>query len=544
MTPAQARKVVEQAATRSKRRKSVDLHALTFGPQRDFVLDKSPYVAASCSRQAGKSYGIALKLIDRAFDYPGKTCLYITNTKPQARSILWNVLKELDESLNLGGKFQEVTSTYYLPNKAVIQLGGANDENEIERYRGPQYPLVVIDEAQSIRPFIRYLIYQIIRPGQAKYPDGQIVIAGTPNAPRSGMLYDVASGKEEAWSVHHWTILDNPHIPNKQAFLALECKTRGITPADATYQREYEGKWVRDAASQAYQINDSNIIDAFPTDIDDWQYVLGVDLGFTNVTAFVVLAYSISAGRAVVAESYQVTPPEGDNMLTPEFLASHITSISDHYAPTSIVVDPGGLGAAFIKELRQRFGLPLIAAEKQRKLAAIELLNGDLRTGRLMVVRESNADLIHDASLLQLNWKRADGSRHGGNIRRADLVIDDRTPDHLTDALTYAYREARHFLYEDDDSAPPPPIGSPAYYAALEAQLDEQAIEAAEKDTGPDGWLYPDDDPVDDPLDVGGFFYRVILSILRLFDRVKPWISTRQSNSFSTYVRPAQCASV
>ena len=447
---------------------------------------------------------------------------------------MWPVLKELDETLSLGGKFQEVTSTYTLANGAAIQLGGANDENEIERYRGPQYPLVVIDEAQSIRPFIRTLIYEIFRPGQAKYKDRQICITGTPNAARVGLLYDVAIGNEKGWSVHHWTIRDNIHIPDVDAFLREECQMRGITPADAKYQREYEGKWVRDAVSQVYKIQESNLIEALPTDIQDWQYVLGIDLGFTNVTAFCVLAYSIKTGRSVVTESYQVTPPEEDNMLTPEFLASHIVDIVDHYAPTSIVVDPGGLGAAFIKELRQRFGLPLTAAEKQKKLAAIELLNGDLRTGKLTAIEDTNADLIHDAALLQWNWKRVDEKKHGGNTQRSDLLIDDRTPDHLTDALTYAYREARHYLYEDMDDDQTPPVGSPAYYAYVAALTEEREIEAAAADPGPDGWLEPGD-PSEDPLGVGDdFLFRLFAYFVRLFEELNQWISKPLSNSFST----------
>lgn len=500
MSRALARKVLAEYMVRRSRRKRIDLRKLTFGPQYDFVADKSPYVAASCSRQAGKSRGIGFKLIDKASRYPGSPCLYLTNTRPQARTIMWPVLHELNEELRLGGKFHEVRQTFTLPNGAYIQLGGANDEVEIERYRGPQYPIVCIDEAQSIRPFIRYLINEVIRPGQMKFgPDGQILVTGTPNAQRAGFLYDVACGVEEGWSLHQWTVRDNPYLPQVvpegmtrsealEAFITDQLKRRGLTEKDAAYLREYCGQWVRDAVSQVYQIRSQNLLEEFPREPDDWRYVLGIDFGFVHVTAFVVLGYSVKSGQVVVAESFQTRPPEGDDMLTPEFVAAKIDGLRERYAFTSIVGDPGGLGARFIEALRKRFGIPIIAAEKQQKLPAIELLNGDLRTKKLLVVEHANADLIHDAANLQWNWAMVDKQKHGGNVRRSDLIIDDRTPDHLTDALTYGYRECRHFLYDEELPPDHPPPGSPAWEAWAEEQRTARQIEEGGEDDE-DDWL-------------------------------------------------------
>ncbi|MEQ9074105.1 MAG: terminase family protein [Sandaracinaceae bacterium] len=477
------RRKLQEYRERQARRFRLNLEQLTFGPQRDFVLDSAPYVAASCSRQCGKSYGIGLKLIDAGFEHPHAPLLYLTNTRPQARSIMWPVLHELHDTHRIGGTFHEVRQTYTLPNGAVIHLGGANDEVEIERYRGPQYAKVVIDEAQSIRPFIGYLINEIIRPGQAKYGDaGQILVTGTPNAARAGFLYDVATGVEEGWSVHKWTIRDNPHIPNPEKFIADILRRRGLTEKDAAYLREFCGEWVRDSASQVYQIRRQNLLEAFPDEPNDWRFVLGIDFGFVNITAYVVLAYSIQAGRIVVAESFQRRPRDEDGMLTPEEVAQVIEGLHERYGFVSMVGDPGGLGSKFIEALRKRFALPIKAAEKQAKLGAIELMNGDLRTRRMMVVEHANRDLLHDAANLQWNWAMVDAKKHGGNVLRSDLVIDDRTPDHLTDAATYGYRECRHFLYDDSPGDRHPPKGSAAYEDWLEEQRTEEELEEAEGD--------------------------------------------------------------
>lgn len=502
MSRSLALKVMAEWARRKARRAAIDLQRLTFGPQRKFVLDRAPYVAASCSRQGGKSYGLGLKLIDKASDFPGKTCLYLTNARPQARAIMWPVLHELDEELGLGGHFHETRLTYTLPNKGAVQLGGANDAVEIERYRGPQYPLAVLDEAQSFRPFIKYLINEIIRPGQAKYgEDGQIMVTGTPNAARAGFLYDVVTGVEEGWSLHHWTIHDNPHIPDVEAFIADILRRRGLQLTDPAIQREFFGQWVRDAASQVYQIRKKNLVEAPPGDVTDWKHVIGIDFGFVDVTAFCVLAYSIKAGVICVVESFQARKPEGEEMQTPAHLAQIIRGLRARYQVSSIVGDPGNLGAAYIKDLRQRYEVPILPAEKSEKRAAIELLNGDLRTGHLLVVEHANEDLLHDAANLQWRWDRVDERKHGGNLNRFDLLIDDRTPDHLTDALTYGYRECRHFLHREGTEERHPPIGSDAYEAwREEKRLALQIEEAARED-----WLDEHDLPLEDPLGLSGF---------------------------------------
>ena len=493
-----ATKALLEWGRRRARRRRLNLSKLTFGKQRAFVLDGRPYVAASCSRQAGKSYGIGIKLLDRGFRYPGKTCLYVTNTRPQARNIMWPVLEELDRVHKLGGKFHEVRQTYTLPNGAVIQLGGANDKIEIERYRGPQYPLVVVDEAQSIRPFIRQLVYQILRPGQAKYPDRQILLCGTPNAARSGFLYKVATGEEEGWSLHHWTIRDNPWIPDVDAFLAEERRTRKLKETDAAYLREFCGQWVRDAASQVYKITDRNLIDAFPTSAG-WRFVLGVDLGFVHTSAYCVCGYNIRERKVIVAESYQKRVPDGIDMLTPAMVVAEIEAIRVRYDIAETVVDPGGLGARFAQAIRRRWGIPVFAAEKADKMPAIYLLNGDLRTGHVELVAHTNEDLIFDAENLEYRWDAVDAERYGGEINRSDLLIDDRTPDHLTDALTYAYRRCRHYIYDGDEPSHPP-IGSAAYEEWAESQ--REAKELREPIPGETDWM-DEDLPVADPLGLG-----------------------------------------
>lgn len=490
------RRALAELARRRQGRGAVDFRALCFGAQRAFVEDTALLVAASCSRRAGKTWGIAYKLLSSAQAHPWSTCLYLTNTRPQAKRIVWPVLQRLDADLGLKGKFNQVELSYRLPNGAQILLGGCNDEVEIERYRGAAYPVVVIDEAQSVRAFLQRLIEEILEPATLDYR-GQIYLTGTPNAAGIGYFRDVAVGAAKGWSVHRWTLLDNPEIPHAAQWLADMRARRGMLETDPKYRREYLGEWVRDSSSQVYQIDDRNLVAEWPqSSADDWEYVLGVDIGFVGVSAFVTLAYSEKAARIVVLESHQVTPPDLDaSMLTPQLLAVEIGKLRARYDYRKIVVDPGGLGAKFIDELRTRFAVPAQAAEKHAKMGAIELLNGDLRTGRVLVVEPKNRDLIHDARMLEWRWDRvSEEDVKRGTVDRSDLVIDDRTPDHLTDALTYAYRACRAYMPEEVMPEARLRVGSLEWEEREERDREARQMEAARESEARPWWAQDPDD--------------------------------------------------
>lgn len=484
LTPGQRRRALAELARRRQGKRAVDFAKLCSGPQLRFVEDAAPLVAACCSRRAGKTWGIAIRLFKGAAKHPFSTNLYLTNTRPQAKRNIWGVLQRLNDQLAIGAKFNAVELSCTLPNGGQIILGGCNDELEVERYRGPAYPTVVIDEAQSIRSFFEYMVEDILEPATLDYR-GQIFITGTPNASCAGFFHDVMKRRKRGWSLHHWTLLENPHLQDPAGWLRERRERKGITEDDPKYRREYRGEWVRDSASQAYQITDRNLIDAFPVSLaNDWEYVLGIDLGFVGVSAFVVLAYSVALNLIVAVESYQVTPAHfgpDEVLLTPEHLAKEIAKLRRRYDFASIVVDPGGLGAKFIDEIRRRFSIHAHAAEKAAKMGAIELLNGDLRAEppRVLLVRDANRDLIHDASVLELDWERIDKGKHGGLVSRADLVIDDRNPDHLTDAFTYAYRRCRAYLHDDAENEGPPAHGTDARDEWEERERERREMEAA-----------------------------------------------------------------
>jgi len=237
MDQRKARRILAEAGERARRRSSLDFRKLLFQEQRELLDDPSRTKVAVCSRRAGKSYALSVLALDTAFKFESCLIPVISITRSQAKRIVWPVFQELDRSNELGLRFNASELSCTLPNGSQIFLTGASTEEEIQRLRGPKYPLVLVDEAQAFKAYLAELVSDVLEPAVLDY-DGSIVLAGTPNQIRTGFFYD-ATQADSPWSVHHWTLLDNPHIPRAQEWLAERCKRYGWTESNPTYLREY-----------------------------------------------------------------------------------------------------------------------------------------------------------------------------------------------------------------------------------------------------------------------------------------------------------------
>lgn len=420
-----------------------------FPQQAAFVNDKSKRVAAVCSRRAGKSTGVAISICRTAMKYHDAIIPYITLIKRQGKEILWPELRRLNAKYDLGLKFNQNDLSVTFPTKTRVYILGGREEGELESLRGPKYPAVYIDEAQAFRSFLEDVIEDIIEPALLDY-DGILYLTGTPNAACAGYFHDVTNTKRfTGWSVHHWTAADNPHLPNFQTWLEARMAHYRWTPDDPTLMREWRGKWVRDGSALLYDLKEYNYVEEYPSDLE---YVLGIDLGYVDSTAFVVMGFSEAENAIYTIESYK------EAKLIPSAVAARVAALQERYPFTSIVADSGGLGKGYVEEMRQRFGIPVKAAEKRNKVANIELLRGDLKAGIMRIVRRENADLLDEVHLLQWNDDRTG--------------TDDRFEDHLADAWLYGYRECRHYLHEPVENAPI--AGTPDWYNKLEAKFEEE----------------------------------------------------------------------
>lgn len=447
LTPAEARAEIARRAALPKAASLFSLETYLFDKQLAFVMDQAPFKLGVTTRRAGKSISCVADLTNTAVVNQEVIVLYITRSRKNAKRLVWPEFKKLNSKFNLGGVVNESDLSITYPSGSVLYLLGASDRDSIEDFRGLPLKKVYLDEAQSFPAYIEQLIDDVLGPALMDH-NGQLVLIGTPGPIPNGYFFDLT--KNKAWSHHSWSFFDNPKLPflamglTHQDMLNRELNRRGVKLDDPSIQREWFGRWVVDTSSLVYHYNAAiNHYEVLPA-TGNWTYILGVDLGFDDADALAVLCYSEFSPKTFVVE--QVVAKKQDITA----LCGHIDKLKAKYDITKIIIDTGGLGKKIAEEMGKRYSIPMIAAEKTRKVEFIELMNDALRTGRLMVKAESV--FAHDSSKVEWDHDKSTPDKK---------VISSRFHSDICEAVLYAWRESYSYAFQ---AAPPEPeYGSPEW---------------------------------------------------------------------------------
>lgn len=451
-------KLNEVLAELEKRKKlPFQLQNYLFDKQLDFVNDPFPFKIAVTTRRSGKTVSCAADLMYTANENKDVVCLYITLSRSNAKRIVWPELKRIDRQFKLGCEFNEGDLCVRFTNGSMIYCSGANDRSEIEKFRGLAIKRVYIDECQSFPAYIEELIDDVIAPALMDY-SGTLCLIGTPGPIPSGYFYDCS--RSAAWKQYNWSFFDNPFIPAKSGkthkeILDRELKRRGVTLDNPSIQREWFGKWVLDSDSLVYKYDGGKSgYDVLPS--NKWNYILGVDLGFNDADALAVLAWSESSTSTYLVEE-QVTRHQGITELVEQ-----INTIRLKYDVSKIVVDTGGLGKKIAEELSKRYLIHVQPAEKVRKVEFIELMNDDLRTGKLRA--KADSDFALDCMRVEWDMDKSTPDKK---------VISKRYHSDICEAVLYAWRES--YSYTHAPVKPKATYGSPEWAKEQTTQMEEEA---------------------------------------------------------------------
>lgn len=459
------------AALLIKRRKRFAIDTYCFAQQKAFLQDEAKFKTAVCSRRSGKTVGCAVDLIDTALKFKDTVSLYLTLSRKNAKRIVWPELLRVNRDFGLNGKINETDLSIKYGNGAMIYVSGAKDKTEIENYRGMALKKAYIDEAQAFGSYIEGLIDDVISKALFDH-DGTLCLIGTPGMVPAGYFHDCSHSSK--WSHHSWTMFDNPHLELKSGKTAMQlvkedCERMGVGLDHPKIQRECYGKWVIDTESLVFKYNSEKNHYASLPDFQAWETVIGVDLGFDDSDAIAVLGWNPNDKRCYLIEEHVRAKQSVTD------LAGKIAEIIERHNPLRVVMDTGGLGKKIAEELRKRFSLPIVAAEKSRKFEYIELLNDGMRTGRFFANKDSR--FAQDSMLVE--WDR-DASTPDR------LKVSDTYHSDITDAVLYAYREAMHWLSEEKAPAPKP--NTKEWFDAEAKRMEQQVIDKLEREKSEDNW--------------------------------------------------------
>ncbi len=444
-------------AKRSAGGVTFDLAKALFPKQLPFGQERARWSTAVCTRRAGKTYGCAAKLLDVALSKPGCVALYITLSRINAKRIIWETLKQLNAQHRLGGIPLDGELCVAFPNGSRVYLSGCADSSEVDKFLGLPIGIVIIDEAQAFPAFLERLVDEVLSNALIDY-DGQLVMIGTPGPVPIGYFHDCATKPD--WAHHTWTVFDNPYIEQKsgktpQKLLEEELARRGVSIDDPVVQRNWFARWVLDTNSLVFNYDaDRNDRPA----LGHQHHVIGLDFGFDDADAICVLGWSDDAPELDLVYEW-VGAKQG---ITP--LMERVQATYEKYSPLAVVADTGGLGKKIADEIQTRTGIPIEAAEKERKLEHIELLNDAMRTKRLFAPKSSR--FAQDCHLVE--WDRSNPEKP---------KISERFHSDICDAVLYAYRRCLQWLYVEPKK-PAPKVNTPEWFeheaARQQAEMEEQ----------------------------------------------------------------------
>lgn len=441
-----------------------DLNVLTpeadlpFPPQDKFISDPAQFLAALCTRRAGKSNGLAGRFMQTMNKYPNSLCRYIALTRDSAKDIMWPVLEEFNHRKILKAQLVESKLTMILPNNARLKLYGADMKNFVRRLRGVKSPGTGVDEAQEFEPdHLANLVDNILTPAMADYSDGWLALTGTPGPIPRGPFFEITEHGKSDYSVHKWSLYDNPYLTNPREFVDLLKKKHKWTDDNPTLLREWLGQWVLDLDSLLIRY-DHHINHFERLDPKNWEAIMGIDMGFHDADAIAILAWSENDPCTFLVDEL-VMEKQG---LTE--LVEQIKRLADKYKVSKMVIDEGGLGKKLAEEMRRRHGIPVQPAEKQRKFENVKFMNDALRKGKFKAPKTSR--FANDSYQLQIDWEKSTPDK---------LVVKKGFHSDIIDAVLYAFKESPAFAYVSP--TPQPPYGSKQWQ---DQQVDEMEAAAEE----------------------------------------------------------------
>lgn len=424
--------------------------------QRAFVEDTARRRVAVTSRQSGKTTG-ALTFLTDAAQESNSELVYIAPTREAARDPFWERLKQHCEQHKIKCLPNETRLEMRFPDKnSVISLRGVPDVKRANRLLGPTRSAAVIDECASYPDeVLKTLVTKVIEPS-LMVKKGKLILIGTPGLQPKGFFYDVT--KSQGYSQHRWDMHHNPVYGGDVAGIHAEIlASNGWTIDTPTFRREYLGQWCADTEASVYRVTEANLFDAQPE--GDWKYVLGVDFGYRDEAAFVLVGW-----RTNDPTLYVIHEDSEDELLVDGYV-DRIRSIVKTWNPIAIVADAGALGKTLVETLINNHGLPIEAADKRDKAMAIRQVNADLFKGSVR--------MRHDGLYEQMSTLRWHPEKIG-------LFEQPGMSNDLCDAMLYAYRKAFHFIQK-----PLPPKaahGSHEYFAAIEKEIRLQHELDAQRD--------------------------------------------------------------
>lgn len=356
--------------------------------------------------------------------------LTFTNAVEQIFELIVDYANSIGFSINFKSKSEGVIR---FNNGSRIKITGNSNNSEADKLRGFNCRLAIIDEIGHQRN-IDYLVNEILVPQMADYTDSTLLLTGTPSRVPNHFSTRIFNSDNE-YKKYHFTMLDNPFIPNPRKLIEEEAANKGMGINTPFIRREYFGEFVSDL--EAIVFKDYKSYKELPdlTDFNPIGINIGGDYGYKDYNGIVTVIYNKE--KAIVLKEDKFNKANVSKII--EKMLSHYDyaiGLNKKYGwniPVKIYADYNE--ESITKELMIKYKVPAFNCYKYDKAYAIEKLAEMSRTGRLLV---PEGGLCADEMEQTLYDRDA----------KTDAIISELSDDYHPDILMALLYASRRMFYD------------------------------------------------------------------------------------------------
>lgn len=360
--------------------------------------------------RSGKSFSCLLRWIEFILKGPPGELMICGRTED---SIIRNVIRPMERMVG--------TDMLYMPGKREVRLWnkiiyvvGANDERAAWKIQGATLAGALVDEVTILpESFFKMLLSRLSVPG------AKLFGTTNPDSPFHWFKTQYLDRLEyPQLKVFKFLIDDNPSLD--QDFVSnLKKEYTGLW-----YQRYIEGKWVLAEGTVYDFFNTEQHVISYPPGLADF-YIVGIDYGTCNPTAFSLIGYSKRTFPNIWLEKeyYWDSKKQMKQKVDTEY-AEDLKKFCEGYNVKTIYIDPSAL--SFKIELF-RYGFSGIIEANNDVLDGIRFHGKFLSIGRFKICHNC-VNAIHEYGNYRWDTKASQ--------RGEDKPVKDN--DHMMDSIRYA----------------------------------------------------------------------------------------------------------
>lgn len=380
--------------------------------------DPTRFRVVVAGRRGGKTF-LAMRELARFSVNPDSTVWYLTNSRQQAKSLVWSKLKKKLQQLNWVSRINESELIITLRNGSKICLKSAEQGDNL---RGESLDFIVIDEFCDID--LEEIWHQIIRPSLSDKL-GHALFIGTPKASNQSArdLYDNYLTKK-GWVSYTYTTAEGGFVDEEEIAAAR------IDLSPKVFQQEYEASWVTFAGVIFNEFGEHNITTVEKPGSHE-PICIGMD--FNNTPMSAVIGRNTSSGIQIFDEIYI------DNSNTTEM----IDEIRNRYPsnPITVFPDPAGVQRKTSAGGNTDIKLLEMAGFTTRYHRQHPLVRDRINTGNSLFFKRSDGS---SRFKIDPTCKQTIKCLKNWAYKESTMIPDkDSGWDHGCDALTYMV----HYLY-------------------------------------------------------------------------------------------------